>query len=325
VSGGAGTGKTVLAVEKARWLAGEGFRTLLTCFNLPLAGFLRAAAAAGPVENLSVLNFHELCRHLAAKAGISLPEFPVDHQPPQEYFDRTLPDALDAALRRLPENRFDAIVVDEGQDLREEWWLLLQMALADPDHGILHVFHDDNQAIYPRASGIPADLSPIALSRNLRNTRAIFGVARRFYGGKRVMAVGPTGQPVEFVTASGPAEVEKAVSRLLHRIIHEEGVPACDVALLTGRAREKSAFGRLATVGAYGLTQDQQREPDQVLFETVFRFKGLERPVVILVELDERLEREEVLYVGLTRARAYLAVVGETRTLELLKQRDETD
>ena len=36
VSGGAGTGKTVLALEKARRLATEGFKTLLTCYNLSL-------------------------------------------------------------------------------------------------------------------------------------------------------------------------------------------------------------------------------------------------------------------------------------------------
>ena len=35
-----GTGKTVLALEKARRLAGAGVRTLLTCFNRPLADHL---------------------------------------------------------------------------------------------------------------------------------------------------------------------------------------------------------------------------------------------------------------------------------------------
>ena len=40
VSGGAGTGKTVLALEKARRLASEGFRTLLTCYNRQLADHL---------------------------------------------------------------------------------------------------------------------------------------------------------------------------------------------------------------------------------------------------------------------------------------------
>ena len=41
VSGPAGSGKTLLAAEKARRLAGLGLRTLLTCFNRALADHLR--------------------------------------------------------------------------------------------------------------------------------------------------------------------------------------------------------------------------------------------------------------------------------------------
>lgn len=43
VSGPAGSGKTLVAVEKARRLDGLGFKTLLTCFNRPLADYLRCA------------------------------------------------------------------------------------------------------------------------------------------------------------------------------------------------------------------------------------------------------------------------------------------
>ena len=38
--GGAGTGKTFLAMEKARMLAEEGKRVLLTCFNINLARYV---------------------------------------------------------------------------------------------------------------------------------------------------------------------------------------------------------------------------------------------------------------------------------------------
>ena len=47
ISGGAGTGKTVLALEKARRLAREGSGVLLTCFNRPLADNLRRSAGDG--------------------------------------------------------------------------------------------------------------------------------------------------------------------------------------------------------------------------------------------------------------------------------------
>jgi hypothetical protein len=42
IGGCAGSGKTFLAVEKAKRLATEGFRTLLTCYTQPLATFLKS-------------------------------------------------------------------------------------------------------------------------------------------------------------------------------------------------------------------------------------------------------------------------------------------
>jgi hypothetical protein len=41
VTGGAGTGKTILAIERARRLASDGFRTLLVCYNELLSRFIR--------------------------------------------------------------------------------------------------------------------------------------------------------------------------------------------------------------------------------------------------------------------------------------------
>jgi carbon monoxide dehydrogenase subunit G len=48
ISGRAGTGKTFLALEQAQRLAASGRRTLLTCFNRALAGFLRSSAGERP-------------------------------------------------------------------------------------------------------------------------------------------------------------------------------------------------------------------------------------------------------------------------------------
>jgi len=107
VSGGAGTGKTVLALEKARRLAAEGLEVPLTCFNRPLAGRLRRSAA--DVPRLTIANFHQLCWDMAHAAGLPLPD-PAAGSAPPGFFETTLPDALLAALERLP-RRFDAIVV----------------------------------------------------------------------------------------------------------------------------------------------------------------------------------------------------------------------
>jgi hypothetical protein len=50
---------------------------------------------------------------------------------------------------------------------------------------------------------------------------------------------------------------------------------------------------------------------DVVLFETIRRFKGLEREVIVLVELPEEAERlDQLLYVALTRATTSLTIIA---------------
>jgi len=52
-------------------------------------------------------------------------------------------------------------------------------------------------------------------------------------------------------------------------------------------------------------------EPDEVLFETIRRFKGMEREVAVLAELPVVGDRlDELLYVGLTRATTELVVIA---------------
>jgi superfamily I DNA and RNA helicase len=60
-----------------------------------------------------------------------------------------------------------------------------------------------------------------------------------------------------------------------------------------------------------------------VLIDTIQRFKGLESQIVILWGLDtiDLSRREELLYVGMSRAKSLLVVVGTTNTCNALKAR----
>jgi len=127
IEGCAGSGKTMLAVEKARRLSEEGFRTLFVCFNRALAGWARGSLGAGAA--VDVHTFHELCALKAEEAAIPLPDY-RPRPPPQEFWDHTLPNALFEARERLVP-RYDAIIVDEGQDFRESWWVPLEAWLED--------------------------------------------------------------------------------------------------------------------------------------------------------------------------------------------------
>jgi len=114
---------------------------------------------------------------------------------------------------------------------------------------------------------------------------------------------------------------------VLHELTKVERVPPWEIVVLSGGSADKSDAWRTRRFGnvvlwneainddgsSKGLPPEQvPDEPeDCVVFETVRRFKGLEREVVILVEVPETAGRlDALLYVGLTRATTQLVVIA---------------
>lgn len=299
IPGCAGSGKTMLAIEKARRLAREGKRTLLVCYNDPLNAHLRASIGSEP--GLDVLTFHTLSRLAAEHAGIA--PAPVED-------DKAVATVLFDAMADVPSLRYDAIIADEGQDIRGDWWAAIEASLV-PD-GILYVFYDDNQRLYDR-SHIPRDLLTFPLVGNVRNTRQIVSVLRKYHSdGAALRARGPVGSSVELVAAS-PDQVVPELRRVLNRLISVEMVERASIAVLTARGRD-----RLAAIqaGLKGIPTRLSEDPlsSAVLLETVRRFKGLESPVVIIVDVTEETAGE-LKYVAYSRARSHLIVIGDEGAL----------
>ena len=336
IVGGAGTGKTMLAAEKARRLAREGFRTLLICFNAPLARMLADSVApvVADTGRLDVTTFHQLCQDLGREAGL-LGERP--DPVPQSWWDETLPTALFAAIEGLGP-RYHAIVVDEGQDFAPDWLLALEALSEGGREDVLYVFHDPAQAIYREDVVGQLGLQEYVLDLNCRNAQPIHRlVARLAGGGLATDALRADGREPERIEADGEAAVLEALRRTLHRLRVEEDVPPWHIAVLTGARLERSAVWRQRRFGNEVLANPAVDEAgrhlgiaahetpelpsDAILCDTIRRFKGLERPVVVLTELEdiepEKLER--TLYVGASRARQHLVVIGSPAVLGLLR------
>ena len=94
-------------------------------------------------------------------------------------------------------------------------------------------------------------------------------------------------------------------SEAVARWVGEAEVPPDDIALLTAHAKHRSALWRVDALGGILLTDDPW-ERNRILRCSIFRFKGLERMVVGLCELDGA--REQALYVGVSRPSVFLAL-----------------
>lgn len=308
IAGCAGSGKTMLAAEKARRLARSGFRVLFTCYNKSLAARLRADLGSDPsASGVEVVHFHELCYRLGREADIDLPPQGATNLP-DEYFSTRLPVALSEAAARLGP-RYDAIVVDEGQDFQDVWWLPLLELLHDPEHGVLYIFFDDYQDIYRRDRAWPIPDPPYQLTTNCRNTQTIHREVVAAIDGKlEATCQGPEGRAVERIAVASEASEANELRKALHRLIHDEDVDPRDVVILTPRRQGRSALGEGLPLGNLRLTWFPDPARHQVQVSTIHSFKGLERPIVILAEQAHAHPRQarELLYVARSRATSHL-------------------
>jgi superfamily I DNA and RNA helicase len=123
ISGPAGSGKTFLALEKARRIVEKhsSKRVLLVCFNIRLSRHLSKLTSGLP--QVDVFYFHQLCLAFCRKAGIKL--MPADKAKSiEDYYLFDLPEGFMKALDVVAE-RYDALIVDEGQDFDSTWWIPL--------------------------------------------------------------------------------------------------------------------------------------------------------------------------------------------------------
>lgn len=317
IAGGAGTGKTLIAREKAARLAAEGMRTLLLCYNRGLADHLREQCAG--IEGLDVATFHQVCHRWMERAkertGRNLLLEARSDLPGGHEFDQQMPMALALAVDALGP-RYDAIVVDEAQDFGDEYWLPVEMLLTRPDDAMLYVFLDENQDIYRRSANIPVPGEPMVLDRNCRNTDAIHLAAYGHYRGAAVEAPEIAGVAVERLLAPDLDRQAKSIGALVTRLVADEGMAPHDIAILlcdpSDRSPRERALAKLPLPGAVSLGRVEDYGPGRLTVETVARFKGLERSVIILWAFDaaDVARDRETLYVGMSRAKSVLYVCG---------------
>lgn len=320
ICGGAGTGKTILALEKACRLGDAGKRALVTCFNQPLGEHLRSLARGCP--NVQAGHFHSVAAGIANSAGIALPPASSPN-----YFTSILPNALIEAMRTRPDLRFDAIVVDEGQDFEDSWLLALRLCLRDADNDSFYVFFDDNQKVYARDSGFLAELPQARyyLTRNLRNTKSIHDSSRPWYSSPRVSRpTGPDGEPVSWRSVANVKELRAGIAATLSDLLGTHKVDRRSIAVLTAGVTAGHPLVEGRRLCDLPFLPADENSGDSLVFDTVRRFKGLDRPVVIVIDAD-RLTDPELIYVALSRPAVLLYVFGPQQDLERIKSGKQSD
>ena len=282
--GGAGTGKTVLAVEIARRERNRGNRPLYTCRSSVMTGFV---AGQSDMSDIAVLPL----QRLPAGRGIRYDSIVLDEGQDAINFDdlAVIDQVLEGGL-------------DEGR-----WFILLD---SNNQRGLVGSYEPD--AMNYLRSFRPAE---VILTDNCRNTRQIVLQTQVRTGADTGVSAAGTGLEVEAVYVNSPVQAAATAADYLNRL-ELDGVSAGDITLLSGVGLKDSIFERLPAhwrrrIDVLDLNRVTARSASRVGFATIAEFKGLESRFVLLsdVGLPGQAGYMSNLYVGMTRARVGLWLV----------------
>ncbi len=303
VEGPAGSGKTLVATELCRRRARAGLRAQYLCFTDALA---RAVAAqfAGEVfdgPRPQAISVRQLAVDLLRRQGAVIP-------PPNKAFWGEV--SFTAAAEALPPEaeRPDVVVVDEGQDLEPNDWLLVEQ-LAGPRG--LWVFRDARQAFWAERT-LPQDLAKtlgatLTLPTSYRCPESLAAFAASYVDA----AAPPPPKPEALKLVRTTHDVAEAVRHEVEAL-RRQGIKPEQLVIVSLAGQTRSAlFGRDRLGTTRLVHADSPEAGANAVVETFLRFKGLERPFVIVTELggEHVTHYETRMHIALTRATVQAIVV----------------
>lgn len=296
IQGTAGTGKTLLAIEKAKRLAKTG-KVLFLCYNKFLREYLREQKETNKklYENIEFYSLPKLaCEKL--------------HVPKID---------LDGILDYLEsyddyEWEYKHIVIDEGQDFKQnQIERLSDIALLQD--GAFYVFFDKNQFVqgYEYPDWLRDAECRLILNTNCRNTLAIANTSGKPVKIKpNVKRKSVPGDMPCFYINGSENEVKKRITKLIDEYrINEYSYE--NIVILTVKTEESSILKDTVRLGNHNILKERSNRG--VLFTTARKFKGLEADAIIIVDVDsdtfKDIENKRLFYVGGSRAKHKLDIV----------------
>ncbi len=327
IQGVAGSGKTMLAKAQAHRFAEQGKRTLLLCYNKNLAAWLRNSVPREYQNLIHVRHFHGLCSEMCTQAGI---RFAPKSKDIDNFWQHEAADLLCQAIEAIPEMRFDAVVVDEGQDFGADWWVPIELINKDVESGCFYVFYDPAQNLYIEGNvSIPALGSPFLLPTNCRNTQSIANTAEKILQQPiPTHPSAPIGTDTEVVVQDDPDKINKILTKWVKTWLGKEGVKPSQIAILSPYTKRKSCIKTREHISKTTITHDLNdwRKDKGILYSTIRSFKGLEADIVVMVDVTTPGTRDAFsntdFYVGCSRAKHVLKIISDVDEVTLFADPD---
>ncbi len=311
INGLAGTGKTVMAVEKARRHSEKDEKVLFLCYNTFLNEHLRETY---PYPHVSYYTVAGLSQKLCEK---------VDYKALQEKLTQMFLEGI------FP---YQHVIIDEGQDFGKEEIdeveiieLLRENAIDNEERkGTFYLFYDKNQMVQSKKAPkyIEEADCKLTLYRNCRNTENIALTSLRLLGSNKAPKLYPDAVMGDLPEIGFCSTKEETIALLNSEIDKYIDAGYNSITILTCKTEECSIIADCCKDSKYNYKRGY------VKFTTCRKFKGLESDVIIVVDIDKDTfadEGEQLMYVGTSRARFKLSCVvnmSETECLTIMEDRE---
>ena len=304
INGAAGTGKTMIAVEKARRHANKGEKVLFLCFNVKLKEYLEKTYAYENVDYYTIDKF--ACK--------------MCHSIEPNYDD------LENELIRLAVDGgfpYLHIIIDEGQDFgqarmkSEEIFSTLEEIVLSTETGTFYVFYDKLQLV--QSFNVPKFIENadcrLTLYKNCRNTKKIAETSFK--------PIGKTPKLFDFAIPGVLPEIsfvsEEDIKERIDLIIKQSNANGIkDIQILSCVPSGESMLENYLENDFYNY------KGQKIPFTTCRKFKGLEADKIILVDVNKNsiMDNNKLFYVGSSRARfelSILATLSDSDCIEILQ------
>ena len=313
VTGPAGSGKTVLAVEAARQAAENKNKVLFLCYNQNLSRFLSQLLSDLPsIEVYSLFGFF-------SKININLKDVGTSNLSPEDSAP-LIADILNENFDKFNTD-FDVLIIDEAQDFSPLFWPTFELLTENKKW---FLFADKRQAITHQDWVLPElnnqTWSNFPLTKYLRSTKEISEKVLNVYGDNyQATAINGLEPSFVLIEESGWANGLDSLAKILEGLFEKEKYHASQIQILVPHSRyieevEQATYKPNQKIGGI----------KEINIESIYKFKGLESEIVIMIVPNlESLESEttndikSLIYVGMSRATSMLIVIGDNAVKEL--------
>jgi len=322
VAGAPGSGKSLLGRKVARLWVAEGRKVLVVAFNKALTYATQNALDDLVSDGQAVVaTYHDLAVNLLEELQ-ALPAFTTG----EAFFNVDLPEAM-RLCRGDFRQRWDALVVDEAQDLEPAWVDQLVGLLRHPGTDPVLVLEDPAQSLF--REGRHELGQPWRLDLSLRQNAAIRRAALKALPtcGWTLPAPGEGEGEAVVSRVSSPAAWRKDLAEVLEGF-RQDGLDPSQVLVLAPHRPSTLAVRDGEVIGPWAVNAVPDwwdgEKAGQVRFGTVQGFKGLEADAVVyLAPAYGHKDGARLRYTALSRAR-HRVVILEKALPEPPRPHEET-